>query len=118
DREAAGHVEGLVLHHDELPALFAHLLAGEEIEVADVARDRRTAELHRVLNAFGTKALLSVPVSRNDQVIGAAPLHAEIYRGMAVMVLRFTDAAAMAVRLSGAPRCISDEIACGLQQIA
>jgi hypothetical protein len=37
---------------------------------------------------------------------------------MAVMVLHFTDAAAMAMRLSGVPRCISDEIACALQQIA
>ena len=150
----------------------------------DAARDRRTAELHRILSAFGTKALLSVAVRRNDQVVGAiwledapatagnrdfvravanmiavrvaassapvrehrtaasktaaaahrAPhnfvadlrptvinpsaLHAEIYGVVAVMVLRFTDAAAMAVRLSGVPRCISDEIACGLQQIA
>ena len=185
DRETGGHVEGLELHHDELPALFTHLLAGEEIEVADAARDRRTAELHQILNAFGTKSLLSVPMRRSDQMIGAvwledapdtagshdfvravanmvalrmadpssAPpahehraivqqpaahesvprsfvadlrlggidpsaLHAEIYRGMAVMVLRFTDAAAMAVRLSRTPRCISDEIACGLQKIA
>jgi len=184
DRETMGHSDGLELHHDELPALFANLSAGEEIEVADAARDRRTAELSRVLSAFGTKALLSVPVCRNDQVVGAiwledapatagnrdfvravanmvavrvstfsaapamrepgaapskpapqrAPhnfaadlrpavidpsaLHAEIYSAVAVMVLRFTDATAMAVRLSGVSRCISDEIACGLQQIA
>jgi class 3 adenylate cyclase len=45
-------------------------------------------------------------------------LHAEIYPGMAVMVLRFTEATAMAVRLSGVPRCIFDEIGCALQQIA
>jgi class 3 adenylate cyclase len=142
-------------------------------------------ELHHILSAFGTRALLAVPVRRNDQVVGSvwledasgtagsrdfvravanmvalrmadasiAPvarepgaigkpiaaaeavtrnfaanlrpaeidpsaLHAEIYRGMAVMVLRFTDATAMAVRLSGVPRCISDEIGCALQQIA
>jgi hypothetical protein len=170
DRETGGHVDGLELHHDELPALFTHLLAGEEIEVTDASRNHRTAELHQVLNAFGTKALLSVPVRRSDQVVGAvwledapdtsgsrdfvravtntvalrigdrssAPpahehraivqppavhesvprslvadlrpagidpsaLHAEIYRDMAVMVLRFTDAAAMAVRLSRTP---------------
>ena len=71
DRETMGHSDGLELHHDELPALFANLSAGEEIEVADAARDRRTAELSRVLSAFGTKALLSVPVCRNDQVVGA-----------------------------------------------
>jgi adenylate cyclase len=185
DRETGGHVDGLELHRDELPELFSHLLAGEEIEVTDAARDRRTMELHHILSAFGTRALLSVPVHRNDQVVGsvwledapgtagsrdfvlavanmvalrmedasitpaarepdaiskpiAAPeivarnfaadlrpveidpsaLHAEIYRGMAVMVLRFTDATAMAVRPSGMPRCISDEIGCALQQIA
>jgi class 3 adenylate cyclase len=186
DHETARHLDGLELHHGELPGLFASLLAGEEIVVADAARDRRTAELHRVLSAFGTKALISVPVRRNDQVVGAiwledapatsgnqdfvravanmvavrlatssaatpvreartapsktapAPqrtphnfaadlrpavidpsaLHAEIYSAVAVMVLRFTDATAIPARLSGLPRCISDEIACGLQQIA
>jgi adenylate cyclase len=185
DRETAGHVDGLELHHDELPALISNLRAGEEIEVSDAARDRRTAELHRVLGAFGTKALLSVPVRRNDRVVGAvwledappttesrdfaqavanmialrmaqpttvpaarepvtigkpaaardtardrfaadlrlptvdpATLLAKIYSGVAVMVLRLTDATAMAMRLAGVPRCISDEIACGLQQIA
>ncbi len=185
DRETGGHTDGLELHRDELPGIFTHLLAGEEIAAADAARDRRTAELHHILSAFGTRALLAVPVRRNDQVVGsvwledapgtaggrdfaiavanmvalrmtdasiapvarepgaigkpiAAPetvarnfaanlrpaeidssaLHAEIYRGMAVMVLRFTDATAMAVRLSGVPRCISDEIGCALQQIA
>jgi adenylate cyclase len=40
DRETGGHVDGPELHHDELPQLFAHLLAGEEIEAADAARDR------------------------------------------------------------------------------
>jgi class 3 adenylate cyclase len=183
DRETTGHVDGLELHRDELPALFDQLLAGEEIEVADAARDRRTAELHRVLGAFGSRALLAVPIRRNDRVVGsiwvedapaseasrdfvravanmvalrmaeapaepaarepvragtaigmfdtrsssadlrhaeidAAKLEAELFPAMAVMVLRFTDAAAMAARLSGASRSICDEIACGLQQIA
>jgi adenylate cyclase len=185
DRETGGHTDGLELHRDELPGIFTHLLAGEEIAAADAAGDRRTMELHQILSAFGTRALLAVPVRRNDQVVGsvwledapgtaggrdfviavanmvalrmadasiapvarepgaigkpiAAPetvtrnfaanlrpaeidpsaIHAEIYRGMAVMVLRFTDATAMAARLSGVPRCISDEIGCALQQIA
>src|SRR5947209_7511053 len=185
DRETGGHTDGLELHRDELPGIFTRLLAGEEIAAADAARDRRTAELHHILSAFGTRALLAVPVRRNDQVVGsvwledapgtaggrdfaiavanmvalrmadasiapvarepgaigkpiaaaetgtrnfaanlrpaeidASAIHAEIYRDMAVMVLRFTDATAMAVRLSGVPRCISDEIGCALQQIA
>jgi adenylate cyclase len=186
DRETRGHVDGLELHHDELPGLVPHLLAGEEIEVADAARDRRTVELHRILmSAYGTKGLLVVPARRDDQVIGgvwledspsaeenrdfvravanmvafrladasmaptprkqsavgkplampenvprsltanlrpteidSSALQAQIHRGLAVMVLRFTDAAAMALRPSGGSRCISDEIACALQQIA
>jgi class 3 adenylate cyclase len=185
DRETGGHVDGLELHRDELPGIFTLLLTGEEIAAADAARDRRTMELHQVLSAFGTRALLAVPVRRKDRVIGTvwledapdaagsrdfvlavanmvalrmadasiAPvtrepsaigkpiaaseavtrnfaaelrptdidplaLHAEIYRGISVMVLRFTDATAMAVRVSGVPRCISDEIGCALQQIA
>ena len=186
DRETAGHSDGLELHHGELPALFASLSAGEEIEVADVARDRRTAGLGRVLNALGTKSLLSIAVRRDDRIVGAiwledAPVtlgnrdfvravanmvavrlagapataatrervtapkrptappqrvphnfaadlrpavidssavHAETYTAVAVMVLRFTDATAVAGRLSGEPRCIFDEIARGLQLIA
>src|SRR5215831_9365521 len=186
DRETAGHSDGLELHHGELPALFASLSTGEEIEVADVARDRRTAELGIVLNALGTKSLLSMTVRRDDRIVGAiwlegapvtsgnrdfvravgnmvavrlagapataamrervtapdrptAPLqraphnfaadlrsavidppaaHAETYTAVAVMVLRFTDATAVAGRLSGEPRSIFDEIARGLQLIA
>ena len=140
DRETNGHVEGLELHRDELPGLFRHLLGGEEIEAADAARDRRTVELNRVLSAFGSRALLVVPVRRDDAIaklitvpvdvarnftadlrpaaIDPSALHAEIFPGMAVMVLRFTSAVAMGVRISGIPRSISDEIACGLQQIA
>jgi class 3 adenylate cyclase len=185
DHETGGHIDGLELHRDELPGIFTHLLAGEEIATADAARDRRTMELHQILGAFGTRALLAVPVRRNNRTIGSvwledargAPgsrdfvlavanmvalrmadasiasvgrepcairkpiatpetvtrnfaadlrpteidpsaLHAEIYRGIAVMVLRFTDATAMALRLAGVPRCISDEIGCALQQIA
>src|SRR5436190_5019869 len=71
DRETGGHTDGLELHRDELPGIFRNLLAGEEIAAADAARDRRTAELHQVLSAFGTRALLAVPVRRNDQVVGS-----------------------------------------------
>src|SRR5438132_6803 len=71
DRETNGHVEGLELHRDELPGLFRHLLGGEEIEAADAARDRRTVELNRVLTAFGSRALLVVPVRRDDRVVGS-----------------------------------------------
>jgi adenylate cyclase len=102
DRETVGHSDGLELHNGELPALFASLSAGEEIEVADVTRDRRTAELGRVLTAFGTKSLLSIAVRRDDQVAGAiwledapgTPSTGDFVRAVANMV---------AVRLAGSP---------------
>src|SRR5215469_16864649 len=94
ERETAGHSDGLELHHGELPALFAGLSAGEEIEVTDVTRDRRTAELGRVLTAFGTKSLLSIAVRRDDQIVGAiwledapgTPVNRDFVRAVANMV--------------------------------
>src|SRR5262249_49435190 len=51
---------------------FAYLLGGEEIEVADAASDKRTAELHRVLmHPLGSRALLAVPVRRDERVVGS-----------------------------------------------
>jgi len=186
DRVTNGHVDGLELHHNELPQFFAHLARGEEIEVADAARDRRTAEIHRVLmQPLGSRALLAVPAQYGDTIVGAvwledvahmtlardfvraaanmvaprmaqaaeiatvrataeAPtvddgdrtavrhyenelrergltpdtVNAEIYSDIAVMVLRFTDPLAMAVRTSNGTHCVSDDIVCALQDVA
>src|SRR5262249_32476261 len=50
----------------------AYLLGGEEIEVADAATDKRTAELHRVLmHPLGSRSLLAVPVRRDERVVGS-----------------------------------------------
>lgn len=71
DRTTNGHVDGLELHHDELPQFFVHLLNGEEIEVADVAHDRRTTELHRILmQSLGSRTLLAIPAKRGGAVVG------------------------------------------------
>jgi adenylate cyclase len=71
DRTTNGHVDGLELHRDELPQFFAHLLQGEEIQVADAARDRRTAELHRVLmQPLGSRALLAIPAQSGTAIVG------------------------------------------------
>ncbi|HTO81429.1 MAG TPA: cache domain-containing protein [Methylomirabilota bacterium] len=72
ERDTGGHVDGLELHRDELPQFFAYVLGGEEIEVADAATDKRTAELHRVLmDRLGTRVLLAVPVRRDERVVGS-----------------------------------------------
>ena len=51
----------------ELPHLFDHLLRGEELDVADAAADRRTAEFERVvMRPLGTRSLFVVPVKRAE----------------------------------------------------
>jgi adenylate cyclase len=75
ERETKGHVDGLELHRAELPQLFSQLLSGEELDVADAAADRRTAELERVvMRPLGTRSLVVVPVERGDRVAGAVVL--------------------------------------------
>ncbi len=67
----AGHVAGLELSGQEAPAFIQALLRGEEINVPDASRDRRTAALHGSLMAsFGSSALLAVPVRQAEQTVG------------------------------------------------
>jgi class 3 adenylate cyclase len=75
ERESNGHVDGLELHRAELPSFFTHLLGGEELDVANAAADRRTAEFERVLmRPLGTRSLFVVPVKRGNRVAGAVVL--------------------------------------------
>lgn len=72
ERETGGHLDGLELHRNELPQFFSYLLEGEEIEVPDAAQDRRTTDLHRVvMRPLGSRALVVVPVRREERVVGA-----------------------------------------------
>ncbi len=66
----SGHVAGVELSRQEVPALIEALAHGERIDVPDARRDRRTASLHGLLMApLGSTSLLAVPVLR----CGAAP---------------------------------------------
>lgn len=107
DREANGHVTGIELLRAELPALFRHLAAGRAIDAPDAARDPTTAELHRGwMHAFGSRALLSVPVMAGEAAVGAvwledvpqdAPAAADFARAVANMVaLRLAGRTAVA----------------------
>ena len=59
----SGHVAGLQLVRQEIPTLIEALSNGEEIDVPDARRDRRTATLHTTLMAhLGSTALFAVPV--------------------------------------------------------
>ena len=72
DRDSGRHLGGIEASHDEAPKLFAHLATGEELEVADAEGDPRTAELYRILmQPFGSRSLLVVPVRRAGKVAGA-----------------------------------------------
>jgi class 3 adenylate cyclase len=102
ERESGGHIDGLELHQVELPHLFSHLLGGDELDVADAATDRRTAELERVvMRPLGTRSLLAIPVRRGDHIVGAVWLEdapgtagaRDFVRAVANMVaLRMADA--------------------------
>jgi class 3 adenylate cyclase len=72
DRESGGHTGGAVLFQEDLPQLFEALLEGSAIQTESAADDPRTAELHRVyLHPLGCNALLSTPISDEEQIRGA-----------------------------------------------
>jgi adenylate cyclase len=71
----AGHVSGLELSCQEVPAVFAALENGQEIDAPDARRERRTAPLYASLMApFGTADLFVVPIAHAGQSIGMVML--------------------------------------------
>ena len=72
DRESGGHTRGTVLFQEDLPQLFEALREDTPIQTESAADDPRTAELHPVyLNPLGCNALLSTPISDQEQIRGA-----------------------------------------------
>lgn len=72
ERAGSGHVAGLELTREEVPQSVAALLSGETLDVADMAADRRTAPLYRVLmDRQGRRSLLAVPVQSEGRVVGS-----------------------------------------------
>jgi adenylate cyclase len=71
DPPSGGHVVGLELSRQEVPALFEALMEGEVIDAPDARRDRRTTALHGSLMApFGTSGLFAVPVMQAERLVG------------------------------------------------
>jgi adenylate cyclase len=71
DASSGGHVGGLELSRQEVPAFFEALEAGEDINIPDASRDRRTAALHgSIMNAAGTTGLLALRVIQAGRVVG------------------------------------------------
>jgi class 3 adenylate cyclase len=72
DPGASLHVAGMELQRGELRQFFDLVTAGTEIEIADAAGDRRTADLYRLMLApLGCRSLSIVPMRRHGQVVGA-----------------------------------------------
>ena len=70
-----GHTEGMELAREEIAQFSAALLVGEPIAARDGAADRRLAEVYRaVMQSFGSRSLLAVPVRLRDRIVGAVLL--------------------------------------------
>lgn len=71
DAERGGHTRDATLLREEMPAFFARIAMGEPIITRDAARERSTAELHRIwLNPLGTTALHAVPIRHGARSFG------------------------------------------------
>ncbi len=75
ERASHGHTEGLELARGEIANFMAAVLVGDPIAAPDAAADRRIAEAHSALmREFGSRAVLAVPVRRNDRILGVVLL--------------------------------------------
>jgi PAS domain-containing protein len=75
ERATGGHVAGLELSRQEVPALFEALTENASIDAPDARRDRRTAALHgSLMAAFGATGVFIVPVAQAGRVTGAVML--------------------------------------------
>ncbi len=71
DRENDGHTAGVEYGRDEMPAFFAALEAGGEIETSDAAQDARCVGFHaHYLKPMGSQALIAVPIRNADRWAG------------------------------------------------
>jgi adenylate cyclase len=99
-----GHIAGLELSRQEVPALIEALIAGETIDAPIARRDRRTAALHGSFMApSGTIGLFAVPVMQAGRTIGMVMLEDARHDPAA---LDFTRACATLVAL-GTPVAVS-----------
>jgi adenylate cyclase len=66
-----GHVGGLELSRQEVPALFDALAKNEPLDAPDASQDRRTSAFHASMMApFGTTSLYATPIGQAGQAAG------------------------------------------------
>jgi adenylate cyclase len=98
ERATGGHVSGLELSGQEVPALVEALLRGGEINVPDARRNRLTAALHGSWMApFGSSSLVAVPIRQADRTVGVLLLE-DSRRDAAALDLARACATLVAVR--------------------
>jgi class 3 adenylate cyclase len=75
ERDCSGHVAGIRLSRAELPQFFKAMDSGVEIQTSDAAKDRRTADFHRVLmHPIASRGVHVVPVRWADKSVGVIVL--------------------------------------------
>ncbi|MBL8699892.1 MAG: GAF domain-containing protein, partial [Alphaproteobacteria bacterium] len=71
DRENDGHTAGVELTRTEMPGFFAAAEAGQELEVAEAAKDARTADFHKLyLKRMGSRSVITVPIRSGERWLG------------------------------------------------
>ncbi len=98
ERATGGHVSGLELSAQEIPALVGALLRGETLDVPDARRNRVTAALHASwMAAFGSSSLVALPIRQGDKTVGVLLLE-DSRRDAAVLDLARACATLVAAR--------------------
>lgn len=106
DRENDGHTAGVELTRPEIPAFFAAAEAGEELEVADAAKDPRTAEFHKLyLKRMGSRSIATVPIRSADRWLGLVVV--EDYKADGTLSFARAVANMLAVRFAARARAMA-----------
>jgi len=115
DRENDGHTAGVEYARTEMPEFFTAMEAGEEIEVADAARDARTASFHgHYLKPMGSKALIAMPIRNAQRWVGIVCF--EDWRAEGALSFARAVANMLSVRFAAGVR--SGEAAVAAQSVA
>jgi adenylate cyclase len=81
DSEGNSHTSGALLRGGDFPAFFSEMRQGKEVHIRNATADPRAAALHMTyLRPVGVSGIISHPVERKDQTVGALWLE---YRGEA-----------------------------------
>jgi class 3 adenylate cyclase len=112
EAERRGHTSDATLLREEMPALFTRLSTGEPILAGDAAKERTTAELHRIwLSPLGSTSLIAVPIRHGARHLGV--VWVEDARATEQEVLAFLKPVSqlLAVRLAGGARRLAERAA-------